>query len=110
MTNPSLNEQPTHDPVARFRPLAQLALGAKLEAPWTELLAQLYEAASRGIGHLSLSALKIDADLSEIPEDIICIQDGRAMLPRMAQAWAMHTHRRESAPPSRDEHTCMGKR
>ena len=87
MNRASQSAQKSQDPVERFRPLAALALSTSADEKWTEPLARLYEAASRGIGHLPLHSLGIEGDLSDLPADVIAIEAQRAMLPKMASAW-----------------------
>lgn len=75
-----------HDPVADFRPLARLAL-SDAEDHWVEPLARLYEAASRGIGHLPARELLDGCPLECLPTHLIAIEAGQALLPRTAAAW-----------------------
>jgi len=71
-----------------FVPLARLALGDGYDGTsrerWVRPLAQLLEAASRGMGHLPLSVCPLDP---EPPTDFFAIADGRVMLPRNAGYW-----------------------
>ena len=80
-----------------FVPLARLALGDGYDGTgrerWVQPLAQLLEAASRGIGHLPLSVCPLDA---EPPAEFFAIADGRVMLPRNAGYWCEARERIET--------------
>src|SRR5512142_1339118 len=71
-----------------FLPLARLALGCGYSGSererWVQPLAQLLEAASRGIGHLSLSECALGPDA---PGEFFAIVGGRVLLPRNAHLW-----------------------
>jgi len=90
-----------------FVPLARLTLGdsygGTCRERWVRPLAQLLEAASRGVGHLPLSVCPLDA---EPPTEFFAIADGRVMLPRNAGYWrearerieALHSRTTELLP------------
>jgi exodeoxyribonuclease V alpha subunit len=71
-----------------FVPLARLALGDGYDGTchqrWVRPLAQLLEAASRGVGYLPLSVCPLDR---EPPAEFFSVADGRVMLPRNAGYW-----------------------
>lgn len=90
-----------------FVPLARLALGDGYDGTcrerWVRPLAQLLEAASRGMGHLPLSVCALDPDP---PTEFFAIADDRVMLPRNANYWrearerieTLHCHATERLP------------
>ena len=70
----------------RFRALADHAVrGDPAGRPWRDALARLFEAASRGLGHLG--AAELAGPAGALPEHLIGTIDQRFMLPRQAAAW-----------------------
>lgn len=80
-----------------FLPLARLALGSgyvgKERERWARPLAQLLEAASRGVGHLPLSQCPIEKDA---PDEFFAVVAGNVLLARNAHFWGEVRQRVES--------------
>ncbi len=94
--------------VEAFVPLARLTLGdvyaGKLRDQWVRPLAQLLEAASRGVGQLPLTQCAVSDDA---PREFFAIANGMVLLPRNAAFWSEVRERiemlhRESANPMPD--------